>query len=121
MNLQSIEKLVRKLVPQERIWNSNINGDFDYFTIKLITKENSHLNKAYLHMTTSIGFRRYGNWRKFNIKLFNGMTKQDVLSSISNYVEYYNERARVPESYAKGLYEHIQSTGGHRGNPVWMD
>ena len=121
MNLQSIEKLVRKLVPQECIWNSNIVGDNDYFKVMLITKENSELNKAYLHLTTSVGFRRYGTWTKFNIKLFNGMTKDEVMLRVSSYVEYYNKRAKVPENYTKGLMEHIKATGGHSGNPVWMD
>jgi len=118
MKLENIQKLVRKFVPKQEIWNSNINGDFDFFNVDIKTNEKG---KQYLHLTTSVGFRRYGHWKKFNIVIPNNSTKKDVLMKIQDYVEYYNTRAKVPESYAKGFLEHIKATGGHAGNPVYMD
>ena len=66
--LENIQKLVRKFVPKQEIWNSNINGDFDFFNVDIKTNEKG---KQYLHLTTSVGFRRYGHWKKFNIVIPN--------------------------------------------------
>lgn len=120
MNLQSIQKLIKKHVPEENIWRTNIVGDNDYFNVEIVERSTT-VKKGYVHCTTSIGHRRYGEWTKFNIRIYNGTTKTDVLYRIQDFVEYYNKCKGKSESYGKGLQEYIKATGGHRGNPVWMD
>lgn len=120
MNLENIQKLVRKHVQEENIWRSNCVGDNDYFKVKIVEKSET-VKKGYVHCTTSIGFRRYGEWKQFDIKFYNGTTKADVLHRIQDFVEYYENCKGKSESYSKGLQDYIRATGGHRGNPVWMD
>jgi len=118
MKLENIQKLVRKFAPKQKIWNSNINGDFDFFNVDIKTNDKG---KQYLHVTSSIGFARYGEWKKFDIIIPNNSTKKYVLENIESYIAYYNTRAKVPEAYANGFAAHIKATGGHSGNPVYMD
>ncbi len=120
MNLENIQKLIRKHIPEERIWRSNINGDDDYFYVKIVEKSNI-VKKGYVQCTTSIGHRRYGEWRKFNIKFYNRATKIEVLNRIQNLVEYYNSCNKTSKSHAEGFRQYVEATGGHSGNPVWMD
>ena len=120
MNLKDIQETVRKYIPEESIWRSNINGDNDYFNVEIVERS-ATVKKGYVHCTTSIGFRRYGEWTKFNLKFYNGCTKREVLRRIENLVEYYEKCKGKSDSYGKGLREYISATGGHRGNPVWMD
>lgn len=120
MNLQAIQKTVRKYVPEESIWRTNIVGDNDYFKVEIVERS-ATVKKGYVHCTTSIGFRRYGEWTKFDIKIPNGTKKSTVVTRIINLIRYYEKCKGKSDSYGKGLQEYIKATGGHRGNPVWMD
>ena len=122
MKLESILKYARSLAPEESVWRSNVNGDKDYFSMKIVDRDTKS-GVAYGHVlcTTSIGFSRYGTWKKFTIKLRNNLTKAEVEERLKEYVNYYNDCVQTRKSYADGFKSYVQSTGGHRGNPVWMD
>ena len=77
--------------------------------------------KDKIHLTTNIGFSRYGQWKKFDIVIRDGATKNEVMNSISDYVKYFHECSRTLDAYSSGFAEHINRTGGHNGNPVFMD
>jgi len=120
MKLDGIKKIIRAQIPEERIWRSNIAGDDDYFYVKIIEKSEK-VKKGYVHCITNIGHRRYGSWKQFDIKIKDGTTKRHVLGMIENLVKYYNSCIGAKESYAEGFRQHVEATGGHNGNPVWMD
>lgn len=122
MKLESILKYARSLAPEESVWRSNVNGDNDYFSMKIVDRDTKS-GVAYGHVlcTTSIGFARYGNWKQFKVKLKNGLTKEQINVLLKDYLAYYNDCVQARKSYADGFKNYVQSTGGHRGNPVWMD
>lgn len=118
LSIPQIYEYARSLCPQESIWRSNIRGDNDYFSIEMVYDD---CDDQVVRCTTSVGHARYGSWIRFKIDLDEWLTKSQVKDLLKEYIEYYNKCAKVPESYASGLVEHIKATGGHRGNPVWMD
>ncbi len=122
MKLESILKFARGLVPEESIWRTNISGDLDYFNMKIVKRDTKNgIPFGHVLCTTGIGHARYGNWKKFNVKLRNGLTKAQVEEQLKNYIEYYRSCKGIRKSYADGFASHVRETGGHRGNPVWMD
>ncbi len=122
MKLESILKHARSLVPEESIWRTNITGDNDYFSMKIIKKDTTNsILFGHVLCTTSIGHARYGKWKRFSIKLKNGLTKIQVEERLKEYIEYYNSCVNCRKSYADGFASHVRETGGHCGNPVWMD
>ena len=122
MKLESILKYARSLVPEEVIWRTNIRGDNDYFTMKIIYRDTKNgIPYSHVLCTTSVGHARYGNWKRFKIKLKNGLSKAQIAEELKNYVEYYNSCIVYRKSYINGFKNYVRETGGHRGNPVWMD
>lgn len=122
MKLEGILKYARSLAPEESIWRSNINGDEDCFNMKIIERDiKNGIPYGHVLCTTRIGFARYGNWKRFKIKLRNGLSKAEIDDKLKEYVNYYNVCIQAKKSYADGFKKYVQSTGGHRGNPVWMD
>lgn len=118
LSIEEIKEYVRSLCPKESIWRSNISGDNDYFNVEIVYDD---YDDQVVRCTTSVGHARYGEWTKFKIDLDEWLTKSQIQDSLKEYIEYYNKCAKVPEAYASGLAAHIKATGGHKGNPVWMD
>lgn len=122
MNLESMLKYARSLVPDESIWRTNIKGDNDYFYMKIIKRDTEKgIKFGHVLCSTNIGYARYGTWKKFNIKLKNGLTKAEIEDRLKEYINYYNECIQTRKSYAEGFKNYVIETGGHKGNPVWMD
>lgn len=63
----------------------------------------------------------FSDYKKFNIELYPEMSKGQVDKLIKEYIKYYIQQIKKDERYRNRLTDYIKSTGGHRGNPVWMD
>ncbi len=113
MNSQEIKSTIREFIPKKEIWRSNMAGDYDFFKIKV--KDNS------VFLETAIGHSRYGKWKNFNIELKEGVSREVLLSTIAPVVDYYEECLGSKNAYANGFANYIEKTGGHKGNPVYMD
>ncbi len=79
------------------------------------------IKKDKINLYTSKGHAFHREWRKFDIDLVVPITKINVDKKIKIYKGYRDEMAGRLSSYGKGLADWVKSTGGHKGNPVWMD
>ena len=79
------------------------------------------MTKDKVILTTYAGHSFYGEWTKFNIELRVPISKTDVNKRIKKYKEYQDKMSGRLQAYGKGLADYVKATGGHKGNPVWMD
>lgn len=79
------------------------------------------VDKDKITLKTQAGGSYYGEWTKFNIVLKVPIKKEVVDKKLEDYKTYQQEMAQRYKNYGKGLSDYIKSTGGHHGNPVWMD
>lgn len=78
-------------------------------------------NSKTITLNTQPGGSYYGTWSKFNIKLTVPINKATVDNKIEKYLEYKQKKIGNLRGYSKGLSDYVKSTGGHHGNPVYMD
>lgn len=90
MTLDLIAETAKEMIPDRIVQRSNLKGDFDVFDIDIV-KKSKGIPKGYVHITTNIGFARYGQWTRFDIKIPNGSPKEYVLSVLKGVQDYYNE------------------------------
>ena len=112
-NIEELEKFCELYIKFGFTSTGGITGEGINF---LKTLKNNTLN-----ITTQAGHRYYGTWTQFDINLTVPIKTKQVLQKLEPLIEYQNKLNKRMAGYGAGLAAHIKSTGGHRGNPVWMD
>ncbi len=79
------------------------------------------VQKDKINLSTQAGHSFYGEWTKYDIDLKVPITKDEVEKRMKKFVEYKEQMQGRHSKYGKGLADWVRSTGGHHGNPVWMD
>lgn len=97
----------------------NIMKTFKYFTDKAIsvTRDSTSVKIKLINFSATSNTSSNGEVVvNLDVKDENKLTS--LLKPVKeHFVKYYNAEV----SYADSFRKHIQSTGGHRGNPVYMD